>query len=203
MDMSMKLPAIGVTLVLSGLTACTTVDLSQVAVQSQPTQTTPAQQNVVERASLSLTSKFREEGWCSGGPQEKTQTATSVLLNGIQSSSLQTETKPRVEASDIRTDLRTASQHVEQATKAAEIFLETSDQIVELDKELSLLETALLSAREAEVRFGETVKVNGLETALGDLSNLQNAITALKDVTDKYGDRARSNIANKATLNRG
>jgi hypothetical protein len=201
MDFDMKFPAIGVALVLSSLTACTTVDLSQVAIQSEPVQSTPAKQNIVERASAKLTASFREKGWCSGGPQEKTQTATSVLLNGVDAENERDQKTSILMTSidGLGPDLKLANEQVMQATKAANIYLEMSETNTEFDRELSALETALLSAREAEGRFGSVV--TGAEHR-EQLETLKNSIVMLKTVTDQYGERARLNIAVKSSKSR-
>ncbi len=67
--------------IVSNLGACTTVDLSQVALKQPQIIEIPAQ-NVVERASTSLTELFRQKGWSKAGPTEMTNRATRVLLGG-------------------------------------------------------------------------------------------------------------------------
>jgi len=198
----MKLQALSVALLVStGLSACTTVDLSQVAIQSEPVQQTQAQQNVVERAALALTTKFRNNGWCSGGPQEKTQTATSVLLNGIQDPEATSKSVTLIKSTQLVTDLSIANDHIAQTTKAAEVYLSMSED-VSLDNELSLLETALLSAREAQTRFSNTIAQNSNVQIQQNFESLENSVKGLKNVTDLYGDRIRSDIANKSISSR-
>jgi hypothetical protein len=201
----MKLRALSVVVVLSmSLGACTTVDLSQVAIQSDSSAVTPVKQNVVERASAALTSKFRSKGWCAGGPQEKTQTAASVLLNGVDSTAIEkrdTNIKFSSEA-HLAAELVSANEHIVQATKAAEVFLSISEDISDVDSELSLLETALLSAKEAETRFEKAVTSTGSSTVRQNFEDLQTSVQSLKKVTDRYGDRARSTIVNKSNASR-
>jgi len=52
---------------LAGLGGCTTVDLSQVAIEQPEVIKKPAY-NVVERSSASLTSLFSQKGWSTGAP---------------------------------------------------------------------------------------------------------------------------------------
>jgi len=187
-----------------GFPACTTVDLSQVAIQSESVAPAPATQNVVERASAALTSNFRSKGWCSGGPQEKTQTATSVLLNGVDSTPISkhnTELKYSNET-QLAADLVSANEQVIQTTKAAEVFLSISEDVTDVDSELSLLETALLSAKEAESRFEKAVAKTGSSVVRQNFEALQTSVHSLKKVTDLYGDHARSTIATKTIASR-
>lgn len=199
----MKLQALSVALLVStGLSACTTVDLSQVAVQSEPVEQIQAKQNVVQRAAMALTSKFRNNGWCSGGPQEKTQTATSVLLNGMDDQTGNSSKKyTLVKSEQLASDLAVANQHVVQTTKAAEVYLSMSGDS-SLDDELSLLETALLSAREAETRFKKAIDMDSDAMSRQNYETLQSSVNELKAVTDLYGDRIRSNIATKVVASR-
>ena len=199
----MKLQALGaLILITTGLSACTTVDLSQVAINSEPEKVAPVQQNVVERSAKALTAKFQDSGWCSASPQEKTQTAASVLLNGIDSESTPiSPTYKAAKSSQLASHLLEANRHVEQTTKAAEVYLSMYENS-SLDLELSVLETALLSAREAEKRFGlEAVKYNN-ETIQSRYVILQNSVDELKTVTDSYGERIRSDIAAKSGTSR-
>lgn len=202
----MKLGALSVVVVFTaGLSACTTVDLSQVAIQSESvTAAAPEKQNVVQRASASLTSKFRSKGWCSGGPQEKTQTATSVLLNGVDATPVKNQNKniSFASADHLAAELASANEHVVQTTKAAEVYLSISDNSTNFDSELSLLETALLSAKEAEIRFGRAVATTQNSSATRNYELLRSSVKLLKAVTDSYGDRARQSIATQAVNSR-
>lgn len=203
--LNMKLRALSVVVVLSiGVPACTTVDLSQVSIQSEASAAVPAKQNVVERASAALMSKFRSKGWCSGGPQEKTQTATSVLLNDVDSTLIEnydTSLKFSNET-QLAAELISANEHVMQTTKAAEVFLAISKGITDVDSELSLLETALLSAKEAESRFEKAVAITGSSTVRQNFEALQTSVQSLKKITDRYGDHARSSIVTKSITTR-
>ncbi len=182
---------------IMGLSACATVDLSQVAIEKEPRQTVRPLQNVVELASAKLTSVFTKKGWCKSGPKQKTMTATNVLLNGIGAagSNHSDVSKIIINPRQLSADLKLANEQVLQTTKAAEVFLVTAGAATGLDNELSLLETALLSAREAETRFGQSVKAAGTYSSRQQFETLQASIGGLKTVTDAYGDRIRANIA--------
>jgi len=200
MDTDMIFRALGVALVVTGLGACTTVDLSQISESQERSIILAPAQNVVERASHSLTAMFRGKGWCKGTPQEKTQSATSVLLNGVTNASAkQTSTLIYNSGAALRADMLTAAVQVNQTTKAAEVFLSMADELTELEAELSSLEIALLSARQAQSKFGlalvnfdtpENKRIHG---------DLTRSVDGLKTVTDAYGVRLRRQIAAGST----
>ena len=189
--------ALGVALVVMGLGACTTVDLSQISESQERSIVSAPVQNVVERASHSLTAMFRGKGWCKGSPQEKTQTATSVLLNGINKDGAKLQNNALVykNGAGLRADMLAANLQVRQTTKAAEVFLSMADELTELELELSSLETALLSARQAQAKFG--VALTGFETPENKRihNDLIASVDELKLVTDAYGARLRRQIA--------
>lgn len=192
------------TICVGGLSACTTVDLSQVAVSRPQAVSEKPVQNIVERASRSLTSMFHAKGWCKSDPEQKTKTATNVLLNGMDSDdkNIDFSLSDFAYQSPLSENLADANFQVEQTTKAAEVYLTMADDMVELDKELSQLEAALLSAREAEAGFRKTVNSTASFTESRKLRILANSVDALKTVTDAYGDRIRSQIAARASAKR-
>ncbi len=193
-----------ISVAISGaLSACTTVDLTQVAV-NQPVETSQeAEQNVVERASFALTSMFHDKGWCDSDPTEKTKTATNILLNGMEpdTHSNKSFVVTPVTMDQLIANITQANHQVEQTTKAAEIYLVVADDMAELDKELSQLEAALLSSREAQAGFMKSMDAlaednPGSHEILEDISK---SIDNLKIVTDAYGDRIRAQIAARAS----
>lgn len=186
---------------IMGLTACATVDLSQVAIEQKTAQIAEPIQNVVELASTKMTALFVSKGWSKGDLKQKTMTATNVLLNGIGASKPDHTDVPAItfNAQQLSADLKLANEQVLQTTKAAEVFLVTADVATGLDNELSLLETSLLSAREAEARFGQSVKEAGTYSNRQHFETLQASIGELKTVTDAYGDRIRANISGAAS----
>ena len=191
------------TICIGGLSACTTVDLSQVSVKQPQEIVQQPKHNIVERASLSLTSTFKSKGWCKSDPAEKTQTATNVLLNGIDINAQNTPVPAAVVGTrQLSADLSIANKQVEQTTKAAEVYLVMAEEMAELDAELSQLEAALLSAREAEAGFEKSMQISPNFIVRRKYHALSNSIDALKNVTDAYGDRIRSQIAALASAER-
>ena len=187
-----------------GLSACATVDLSQVSMEQQAETTVQTSLNVVERSSVKLTSFFTQKGWCKSGPKERTMSAANVLLNGISEADTekpQTQIKS-VNFAQLSTDIDTANQQVLQTTKAAEIYLATAEASATLDNELSLLEAALLSAREAESHFGGLMKRGSSGDNRQKYEALHVSVGTLKTITDSYGQRIRSNIASIGSASR-
>ncbi|MBL4766205.1 MAG: hypothetical protein JKY94_00525 [Rhodobacteraceae bacterium] len=141
---------------------------------------------------------FESKGWCKTSPKEKAQTAASVLLNGMDMDTQEPSPILSVSVTQLSEDLNLANAHVKQTTKAAEVFLATADEMTELGQELSLLETALLSAHQAEHGFEATMilSTKGLsERHQSEFETLQSSIKKLKTVTDAYGDRIRAQIS--------
>ncbi len=190
-------------LIASGLGACTTVDLSQVAFE-QPKVTEKPAQNVVERASASLTKSFRQKGWSKSGPKEMTNTATRVLLGGLEDRAA-VEPKPvilAVSLTQLDADIFAANTQISQTAKAAEVFLTIADDRARLGTELSMLEKALLAAREAETRFEQSLHGFDAEKPNQNLTGLSRSIERLKTITDAYGERIRTQITARASASR-
>lgn len=185
------------------LSACTTVDLTQVAVNHPQATSQETERNVVEKASFSLIRLFHSKGWCESDPAEKTKTATNVLLNGMDTDSkgVQLYMAVPITLAQVVSDIAEANYQVEQTTKAAEIYLVVADDMAQLDKELSQLEAALLSSREAQASFVKNVDELSEADHLTheELEKISNSIDELKAVTDAYGDRTRSQIAARAS----
>ncbi len=95
-------------------------------------------------------------------------------------------------------DISKANTQIRQTSKAAEVFLTIADDHAKLDRELSMLEKALLSAREAETGFAQPVARFDDAQLKRDLVTLSESVDRLKHVTDAYGDRIRSQITARA-----
>ena len=183
------------------LSACSTVDLSQAALENKnATPFAMQKKNVVQRACHSMTLAFQAKGWNKKEHAQRTQIAASVLLNGIKKDETKQSSNSEVYV-NIRQfvkDIELAKKHIEQTTKAAEIFLTMADNTVQIDSELSLLETALLSAREAQNELRETLGRANTSEARSQLVLLRAEIHKLKTITNAYGERMRRHIVNQA-----
>ncbi len=182
---------------LSGLAACSTVDLSQVALSKPEAEPAAPRQSVVERAATRMTKTFEAKGWCDKVEDDKTARFASVLVNGLP-------TKPEPEATSVRSpaalkqlrrDIYLASRHIDQTTKAAEVFLSVNSRADELEHELGGLETALSVARQAETRFKARAGAELSASLSRDFTRLDAHIQRLQNVTDAYGRAVRLAIA--------
>lgn len=184
------------------MSACTTVDLSQVSFEPQAETARAHTQNVVQKAAHSMVALFETKGWCKTDLKEKTQTAASVLLNGLDNDMDKDVITSRailvVKSGQLLEDIGLANAQVEQITKAAEIYMATADDAADIGVELTLLESALLTAREAETNFDMSLAQSGTTRSQREFEAFQGAIKDLKGITDTYGDRMRSQISLRA-----
>ncbi|MCF6275860.1 MAG: hypothetical protein L3J05_08875 [Robiginitomaculum sp.] len=188
---------------IASLTACSTVDLSQIVINQPQEVSEKPKHNVVERATHSLTSMFKAKGWCKSDPNTKTQTATNVLLNGLDTGTQNTAIPVLVVSTQqLSDDLTDAEAQIKQTTKAAEVFLVMAEDMADLGAELSQLEAALLVAREAETGFGKALETSSNLIIRRKYASLSSSIDGLKTVTDAYGDRIRLQIASRASTKR-
>jgi len=173
---------------------CATIDMTEMAIPSAAKAEQPAEKNIVLRAAEKLYAAFRKKGFVAKTSRKKMQSAASILLNGLEERELTTDDVdyaaqdlPRVV---VLADIDYATQHVNRTTNAAEIYYEMSDGKRKLRDELSGLEEALLSAREASAAFETAIGSDSLE-----LRQLDVEIDRLKAVTDKFGVRVRDRAA--------
>ncbi|HHL43461.1 MAG TPA: hypothetical protein ENJ42_07585 [Hellea balneolensis] len=180
-----------------GISACTTVDLSQVTTQTVQVPVKTASTNVVERAAKQLSKAFAENGWSKTRSKIKAQTAASILLNGMQKhAQASAQNEPVVRKTFSISDITKATSYVVRTTKAADVYLNVSDLNVDVAHELSLLETALISAKQAEQNFlsGDQTEISNRPPVV--MEAYRSAVENLKSITDHYGARARQAIFN-------
>lgn len=175
---------------------CATVDLNSMAGTERTEAVASAPEtNVIERAVARLKAVFASRGFGEKSSQKKMQAATNILLNGLsasQSSDPDYMDVPRLVA-EVREDMLIATQHVDQTTRAAEIYLEVVPDDRELDAELDNLQTALLSSERAARSFAAALDayLTGSSDSNSDLLNFNASVDALRSVTDAFGDRVR------------
>ncbi|MEE9273241.1 MAG: hypothetical protein V3U57_08255 [Robiginitomaculum sp.] len=182
-----------------GLPACTTVDLSQVVTnqQARVKPSTPTV-NIVEKTSSALTAICRKKGWSGAKTEKPTQSAASVLLNGMKTETPQYSAIQSVSSQKLLGDILQVNIRVEQATKAAEVFLVTADMTQILNDELSQLEVALLTVKQAHGQLGKRITLDSNSELTNAFTTLETSISALRKVTDDYGIRIRNKIAQAA-----
>ena len=177
------------------LGACATVDLNDVASSKASTSSKVVDINVVQRAASKLYAAFTNRGFVASTSRKRVHSAAMVLLEGMDSEKLTKTDAGYVEtATDstvVLSDIRIATNHVEQTTKAAEVYLAIVPTERSLREELSSLEQALLASREAEQIFETALDKTGANKTSLDYVSYATAVDSLRDVTDAFGDRVR------------
>ena len=203
--MSLRLTLI-LTAALS-MSACATVDLTEVTAPKAESTAKVADINVVHRAASKLYAAFTNRGFVAKDSRKKMRSAATVLLKGLEdknASSVVSEGYVHKAADPVAilSDIRIAAGHVEQTTKAAEVFLVMAPGEKSLRKELVSLEKALIASREASQVFEDAlIKTSGETTAM-DFVSYERSVNELRDVTNAFGDRVReSQMTNLAEIN--
>ncbi|WP_026941874.1 hypothetical protein [Hellea balneolensis] len=185
------------------MTACATVDLNEVALQSKPSASKAVDINVVQRATAKLYAAFTSRGFVDKDSRNKMRSAARVLLEGLEEKDVTSEASVGYAAlaSDSRivlSDIRIASTHVEQTTKAAEVYLAMAPAEKKLRKELVSLEKSLIASREAATIFEEAlIKTTGRASDT-EFVSFKVSVNELRDVTNAFGDRVRESQMHKA-----
>lgn len=183
------------------LSACATVNLDELAVQNTAPSVRTPDVNVVQRASMKLYDAFLNKGLVAKTSMKKMQSAAQVLLQGLAEKEVTTESVGYASnVSDpfvVLTDITTASRHVEQTTKAAEVYLAMAPVQKSLKKELNSLEDALLASREAQTVFEEALLKTGQSETSSEFANFKVSVDELKHVTNAFGHRVRDEYTSK------
>ncbi|MEM9600326.1 MAG: hypothetical protein AAF926_04830 [Pseudomonadota bacterium] len=177
-------------------TGCATVDLQSMAgTDAQAVSVSEPEGNVVERAVAKLRAVFASRGFGEKSSKKKMQAAANVLLNGLNariSADPDYMDVPRLVA-EVREDMSIATVHVDQTTRAAEIYLEVAPIERDLSGELDSLQAALLASEKAARGF--TTALDDYEAGSSqtnpDMAQFRTSVDALRDVTDAFGDRVR------------
>jgi len=172
------------------MSACATVDLNDVATSKSSTAVKPVDVNVVQRAASKLYAAFSSRGFVANDSRKKMRSAARVLLKGLEDKDVGYAANAQNQVT-VLSDIRIASAHVEQTTKAAEVYLVMAPAEKSLRKELVSLEKALIASREASQVFEDAlIKTAGQANAL-DYAAYKSSVNELRDVTNAFGDRVR------------
>jgi len=189
------------------LSACATVNLSDVTSQKGETAAKVTDVNVVQRAASKLYTAFSSRGFVAKDGRKRVQSAARVLLKGLEDKDVTAvSAKGYVDTMQsqmiVLADVRMASTHVEQTTKAAEVYIAMAPSEKSLRKELASLEKALIASREAAQVFEEAlIKTAGDANAM-DYAAYKTSVNELRDVTNAFGDRVReSQMTKVAAIN--
>lgn len=183
------------------VTACTTVDFSSMAnAPSSSSSRDSLKKNIVERSVGKLFAVFSKNGWSERDAQNKMEAATSILLKGMSASQGQNqvadasyvETVPSLAV--LNKDLKSATYHIDQTTKAAEVFHAMAPQDSNLRRELQSLEKALSVSREAEENFKRAGIRFGADQTQPEWRTFERSVERLLRVTDSFGDSVRAPV---------
>ncbi len=177
------------------VSACATVDLDEMAAAKTVTKTNLVDSNVVQRAAIKLKSAFSSRGFVAKDSQKRMQSAAHILLKGLEDQEIKPDTASYVSTANdpiiILADILAAARHVEQTTKAAEVYLAMAPVETTLRKELNSLEDALLASRAAETIFEEALTKTGHSLTASEFVSYNILVDELKNVTNAFGDRVR------------
>lgn len=178
------------------MSACATVDLNDVATSNSPNAAKSVDVNVVQSAASKLYTAFSNRGFVAKDGRKKMRSAARVLLKGLEDKNVTTvSTEGYASAAQsqvtVLADIRLASTHVEQTTKAAEVYLAMAPAEKSLRKELGSLEKALIASREASQVFEDALIKTAGETNAMDFAAYKTSVNELRDVTNAFGDRVR------------
>ncbi len=186
------------------LSACATVDVTGYG--TSPAIVKPADKavsgNIITRSVKRLYDVFIDRGFYEDSSRKRVQSAANILLNGLQTSDsgVQTisETAP-VTTAALLDDVQTARYHIEQTTKAAEVYLEVASGDAKLVDELKQLQKALRVSEKAVDGFTVSDLAENHEVKT-ELTELRREINKLRNVTDDFGDVVRARrIASAST----
>lgn len=193
-------PALAALCVASLVSGCATVDLASMGgattvdtVEAQP------ETNVVQRSVETLRAAFVSRGLGEKSSKRKMQAAADLLLNGLSAKTASVDASEAYIDRPVATildDLNIARGHVEQTTRAAEIYLALAKADRTLDEELASLQSALLVSERAGRLFDQALS----DSHATDLAVYKTSLDRLRTVTDGFGDRVRMQRSDKLAI---
>lgn len=189
------------------MSACATVDLNDMASSDMPVAAKSVDVNVVQRAATKLYMAFSNRGFVANDGRKKMRSAARVLLKGLEDKDVSPASSKGYAAlatdrNAVLSDIRMAASHVEQTTKAAEVYLAMAPAEKSLRKELVSLEKALIASRESLGVFEDALIKTSGQASVSDYKAYQVSVNELRDVTNAFGYRVREAGLNKvAELN--
>lgn len=177
-----------------GMTACTTVDFTQLK-QSEDVLS----DSVIDEA-VSLHTHFKQQGWGARQNSKQLKMVSDMLMNGFgyddfadsealkdDSYEQQIKTLPEIER-----DIQQAHVYIENITESAQTCIDDSEN-VQMRKILVRLEQALLISKEAESMFRMALKKIEGQSDNAVFQTFQKSIDDLRAITDTYGTEVRAN----------
>lgn len=180
-------------LVLSG---CATVEMIPGQTAGSEVTVDSADRLALRRSAKTLAYDFSRKGWAVQKDAASAQSAASVLLSGMKTkadgpSAQDIYITKAASVSAVKADIRAAEIQVRDLADMAVTVLAANPDAGALRKDLRAMETALLSARKAEMTFEGALKAKTGDKSDPAIEDLLSAIDALRTVTDAIGDRSR------------
>ena len=175
--------------------ACATVDMSNMASTKSLDASNAADVNVVERAAAKLYSVFTNRGFVAKDSRNKMRSAALTLLKGLENKPLNEDVNYAQSVSSLdalETDIELARGYVDQTRQAAEIYLAMAPGETSLRKELASLEKSLIASKEAQDTFAEALSLKNQSTNNSEFLQFSASVDFLRQATDAFGDRVRS-----------
>lgn len=177
------------------VSACATVDMTDMASANSGKETRSIDVNVVERAAAKLYSVFTNRGFVAKDSRIKMRSAAQTLLNGLENKPLNEDVNyaksvPSLEA--LEADMAVARGYVDQTRQAAEIYLAMAPGDTSLRKELASLEKSLIASNEAQKTFAQALSLKEKGNDNPEYLQFSASVDFLRQATDAFGDRVRS-----------
>ncbi len=178
------------------LSACATVNVSDYGTSPDSVSVvqTAQQGNIITRSVMRLYNVFVNRGLYEDASRKRVQSAANILLNGLQTPDLDNGAASVIEASTttaLLDDVQTARYHIEQTTKAAEVYLEIASGEASLLDELKQLQKALRVSEKVTDGFVQN-KLAENHSVKSEILGLQGDVNKLRGVTDEFGDFVRA-----------
>lgn len=193
--MTMKLHVLTAVLCAALTSACTTVEITNTAPSTALVSKPSMDSTLLKRTASRLTSFFHTKGWCPDDGMVKKQSAAQILLEGLKSGEDRNITLPDYDTANatpatLISDIKMAHSHVDQTTTLARRVLTAEPSDATLRDELTLLETALISARQAEDTFSRALHDRNM-SGVATFDSYTNSVNDLRAVTDAFGNKLR------------
>lgn len=194
----MKHAVLAVILTVGLLPACTTVEITNAGQPAPIAHKYSKDSTLLKRTAARMTSLFETKGWCDVRDEQTHQTAAQILLEGLKSGDdLAVTTRDYasgyIAPSELLTDIKVASSHVEQTTVLARKVLTENLEDQTVSAELSALEKALIAARQAEDTFRSALEMHDM-TSTSAFNSYSENVDDLRAVTDAFGYRMRGSV---------
>jgi len=175
--------------------ACATVDMTNITSARAGDVSSSTDVNVVERAVAKLYSVFTNRGFVAKDSRNKMRSAALTLLKGLESKPLNEDVNYAQSVASLaalETDMVMARGYVDQTRQAAEIYLAMAPGETSLRKELVSLEKSLIASNEAQQTFAEALSLKNQGSDNAEYLQFSASVDFLREATDAFGDRVRS-----------